>query len=210
MMNRGLLLLLWSLLLISTLNISAEEKPTDLVDVEKFIPGVVLDIRYATTNNFTGKKVYPAAKCYLRRATAEKLKLVYEELQTKKLGLKIYDGYRPLSVQKKFWELVPDDRYVANPAKGSKHNRGGAVDITLVNSHGVELAMPTPYDDFTEKAHQDYKDLPKNVIRNRALLRTVMEKHGFKNITTEWWHFDDVDWQSYELLDLSFEELGKR
>ncbi|MBA4148939.1 MAG: D-alanyl-D-alanine dipeptidase [Verrucomicrobia bacterium] len=209
-MNRRTVLFLWLSVLLFTFGSIAQEKPTDLVDVEKFIPGVYLDIRYATTNNFTGQKVYPVAKCYLRRATAEKLKLVYEELQKRKLSLKIYDGYRPLSVQKKFWELVPDDRYVANPAKGSKHNRGGAVDLTLVNSHGVELPMPTPYDDFTEKAHQDYNDLPKEVIRNRALLRTVMEKHGFKNITTEWWHFDDTDWQKYNLMDVSFEELAKQ
>ncbi|MFN7138492.1 MAG: D-alanyl-D-alanine dipeptidase [Limisphaerales bacterium] len=188
----------------------AQEKPTDLVDVEKFIPGIVLDIRYATTNNFTGKQVYPVAKCYLRRATAEKLKKVQEELKKQNLGLKVYDGYRPLSVQKKFWELVPDERYVANPAKGSKHNRGGAVDLTLVDSKGKELPMPTPYDDFTEKAHQNYSKLPANIIRNRALLRTVMEKHGFKNIRTEWWHFDDTDWQQYDLMDISFDELAKQ
>lgn len=209
-MNRRSLLLLWLQILLFSLAGLAAEKPTDLVDVEKFIPGVVLDIRYATTNNFTGQKVYPAAKCYLRRAAAEKLKRVQEELQKQKLGLKIYDGYRPLSVQRKFWALVPDDRFVANPAKGSKHNRGGAVDLTIVDSKGKELPMPTPYDDFTEKAHQDYSDLPKEALRNRSLLRTTMEKHGFKNITTEWWHFDDVDWQKYDLMDLSFDELAKR
>src|SRR4051794_27684853 len=110
----------------------AKPEPADLVNAEKEIPGVVLDIRYATTNNFTKQIVYPAAKFYLRRATSDKLKAVQKELQAHGLGLKIFDGYRPLSVQKKFWALVPDDRYVANPAKGSRHNRGAAVDLTII------------------------------------------------------------------------------
>lgn len=202
---------LCAVLLFATAFVSvAAPKAEDLVDVEKTVPGVVLDIRYATTNNFTGKQVYPVGKCYLRRSTAEKLKRVQADLAKRNLRLKVYDGYRPLSVQKKFWELVPDDRYVANPAKGSKHNRGGAVDVTLVDIRGKELPMPTDYDDFTEKAHQDYNQLPAEIIHNRQTLRLVMEKHGFKNIETEWWHFDDVDWKKFELMDLSFEELGNR
>ncbi len=201
---------IWGFVLALSFTFAAlgENRPLELVEVQRLVPGLVLDIRYATTNNFTGTQVYPAAKCYLRRSTAEKLKRVQVELQKQKLGLKVYDGYRPLSVQKKFWELVPDDRYVANPAKGSKHNRGGAVDLTIVDNKGTELPMPTPYDDFTEKAHQNYQDLPTEVLKNRALLREVMEKNGFKSIETEWWHFDDVDWRNYELLDLSFKELG--
>jgi D-alanyl-D-alanine dipeptidase len=192
------------ILLLLTLTTRAADKP-DLVNVEKFIPGIVLDIRYATTNNFTGKQVYPVAKCLLRRSTAEKLKAVQADLQKQNLGLKVYDGYRPLSVQKKFWEIMPDDRYVANPAKGSKHNRGGAVDLTLIDAKGKELPMPTAYDDFSEKAHRNYKNLPEEVIRNRDLLGKVMEKHGFAGLDTEWWHFDDRDWKNFELLDIGFE-----
>ncbi|MDB6024801.1 MAG: peptidase vanX D-ala-D-ala dipeptidase [Verrucomicrobiales bacterium] len=187
--------------------ISAIAKPDDLVNVEKEIPGIVLDIRYATTNNFTKQAVYPMAKCYLRSSSAEKLKAVQKDLKAKGLGLKIYDGYRPLSVQKKFWALVPDDRYVANPAKGSRHNRGAAVDLTIIKKDGTELQMPTPYDDFTEKAHRDYKDLPAVAIKNRQLLEDVMTKHGFVGITTEWWHFDDVDWKNYDIMDIDFEKL---
>ena len=182
--------------------------PVDIVDVEKEIPGIRLEIRYATTNNFTKQAVYPVAKCYLRRTSAEKLKAVQKELSTQGLRLKIYDGYRPLSVQKKFWALVPDDRYVANPAKGSRHNRGAAVDLTIIRKDGTELQMPTPYDDFTEKAHRDYKDLPLEAIKNRQLLEDVMTKHGFVGISTEWWHFDDVDWKNYDIMDVDFDKLS--
>ncbi len=185
----------------------AKDQTADLVDVEKFIPGIVLEIRYATTNNFMHKAVYDSPRCFLRKAAAKKLKAAHQEFQKMGLGIKIFDGYRPLSAQKKLWEIVPDDRYVANPAKGSKHNRGGAVDITIVDRNGKELVMPTGYDDFTEKAHWDYKDLPEEAIRHRALLRYIMEKHGFKGIPHEWWHFDDVDWKKYEILDVDFSEI---
>jgi D-alanyl-D-alanine dipeptidase len=190
------------------LAVTAFAKPADLVDVPKAIPGIVLDIRYATSNNFTKQVFYPEAKCYLRRASVAKLKAVQKELAAQGLGLKIFDGYRPLSVQKKFWALVPDDRYVANPAKGSRHNRGAAVDLTIIKKDGTELLMPTSYDDFTEKAHRDYKDLPTEAIKNRQLLEDVMTKHGFVGIATEWWHFDDVDWKNYDILDIDFHKLA--
>lgn len=179
------------------------EKPDDFVELTKLIPGLVLDIRYATTNNFTGQKVYPDARCFLRRATTEKLKLVQEQLGKEGLGLKIFDGFRPLAVQRKFWEIMPDDRYVANPANGSRHNRGAAVDLTLIRlSDGRELPMPTPFDDFSEKAGRDYSTLPAEIVRNRSLLREAMENHGFVGLTTEWWHFDDADWKNYPIADL--------
>ena len=162
----------------------------DLVDVQRMIPGIVLDIRYATTNNFTGQKLYPVARCCLRREAAQNLKAVQEELHGMGLGLKVFDGYRPLSVQKKMWAIYPNPGYVADPAKGSRHNRGAAVDLTLVRLDGTELPMPTPFDDFTEKAHRSYLDLPAEVIKNRELLEQVMEKHHFRGLSTEWWHFD--------------------
>lgn len=177
--------------------------PEDLVEVQQIIPGVVLDIRYATTNNFTGKKLYPFAGCYLRRAAAEKLAAVQAELQPLGYGLKIYDGYRPLSVQHLMWEVFPQPGYVADPKKGSRHNRGAAVDVTLIRlADGAELPMPTPYDDFTPRAHRDFMDLPAAAIQNRALLERVMTRHGFIGLPTEWWHFDAVNWRDYPLLDI--------
>lgn len=179
-------------------------RPDDLVDLEKAIPGIVLDIRYATTNNFTGQKLYPSAQCHLRRAAAEKLVAAQKEFATLGYGLKIFDGYRPLSVQRKMWEVFPQPGYVADPKRGSRHNRGAAVDVTLIRlADGAELPMPTSYDDFTERAHRNFKDLPEEAIRNRDLLEQVLTKHGFVGLPTEWWHFDDKDWRNYPLLDIA-------
>jgi D-alanyl-D-alanine dipeptidase len=192
-----------TLLFAVTAGCSTTRPAPDLVDVQRVIPGIVLDIRYATTNNFTGQQLYPFSKCYLRRASAEKLRAAQTELATMGYGLKIFDGYRPLSVQWKMWEVFPQPGYVADPRKGSRHNRGAAVDVTLIRlSDGTELPMPTTYDDFTERAHRDFKDLPEEVIRNRELLETVLTKHGFVGLHTEWWHFDDKDWRGYPIMDV--------
>lgn len=172
----------------------------DLVDIQKINPDIRLDMRYATANNFTGQRVYDSGNCLLRPRTARKLSEVQQELEKSGLGLKVYDCYRPLSVQRKFWALVPDGRYVANPAKGSRHNRGAAVDLTLVDSAGKELPMPTPFDDFTEKAHRGYAQLPAEILKNRTGLEQAMSRHGFIGLPTEWWHFDDSDWQSYPIV----------
>ena len=178
-----------------------------LVDIQKVIPTIKLNIRYATTNNFTGKKIYPVAKCFLQEPAALALKKAQEELLEKDLSLKVFDGYRPLSVQKIFWELLPDERYVANPKKGSRHNRGCAVDVTLVKLDGTAVMMPTEFDDFTERAHSDFMNLPAEAIANRKLLRDVMEKHGFTVMPTEWWHFDFKGWEEYPILDIPIEKL---
>lgn len=179
-----------------------------LIDIVSLIPDVVLDIRYATENNFTGKQVYNQARCFLQEKTAHKLKAVQDELRSLGLGIKIFDGYRPHAASKKFWELVPDERYVANPAKGSRHNRGAAIDLTLIESKtGQELEMPSGFDDFSAKAHREYETMPSVAARNCKLLETLMEKHGFVGLPTEWWHFDDQDWRAYPILDRSFEEL---
>ncbi len=181
----------------------------EFVDVQKMNPSIVLDIRYATSNNFLHRPVYEKARCFLVKEAAIKLNAVQKELQTLGLGLKIFDGYRPLSVQKKMWAIMPDPRYVANPAKGSRHNRGCAVDVTLVDSTGHELPMPTPYDDFTIRAHHNYNKLPAHIRLNRWILKTVMEKHGFKPISSEWWHYDLVGWQKYPVMDFSFAEIDQ-
>lgn len=178
-----------------------------LVNIRDVIPNAQFDIRYATTNNFTNKKVYSCSECFLQASAAHALKKVQEELQLQGLSLKIFDAYRPLSVQKIFWALVPDARYVADPTKGSRHNRGCAVDVTLVKRDGIELPMPTEFDDFTERAHAHNLNVSKEVGEHRTLLQNVMTKHGFEIMETEWWHFDFKDWRNYPILDISFEKL---
>jgi D-alanyl-D-alanine dipeptidase len=179
-----------------------------LVAVTSLCPNIVLDIRYATTNNFTGQQVYPSAKACLLIPTARKLAAAQAELEKQGLGLKVFDAYRPIAVQQRFWEIMPDERYVANPKKGSRHNRGSAVDVTLVRlDTKEELPMPTPYDDFSEKASYANTNLPPEVLANRQLLCDVMTRNGFLAFPTEWWHFDDADWEAYPLLNISIEEL---
>ncbi|KAA3610417.1 MAG: peptidase M15 [Calditrichaeota bacterium] len=178
-----------------------------IVEVTKINPNIILDIRYATENNFLKEIVYPEARCFMRYKAAVKLDSIQKELETIGLGLKIFDGYRPLSVQKKMWEVYPDDRYVANPKNGSRHNRGAAVDLTLVDSLGNDLKMPTDYDSFSEKAHHSFISPDKEIMRNRWILKTIMQKYGFKTLKTEWWHYDLIGWQEYEIMDVSFDEL---
>ncbi len=173
----------------------------DIVDILSIDSTFVLDIRYATENNFTKKKLYPIAKAKLRREAVESLASVQKELRVKNLRLKIYDGYRPLAIQWKLWEIVPNEDFVANPKKGSKHNRGAAVDLTIIDSLGNELEMPTGYDDFTEKASQEYMNLSENAIKNRALLKNVMISHGFLPIKSEWWHYDFHGWEQFDVMD---------
>lgn len=188
----------------------ASHQPGDLVELNRVIPTICLQIRYATTDNFTHHKVYDSARCFLRRGTALKLKGVQDELRAKGLGLKVWDGYRPLSVQKIFWALVPDERYVANPATGSRHNRGAALDLTLVHLENCgELKMPTPHDDLSLRAHRDYMNLPQEAIDNRKMLEDVMTRHGFIGLPTEWWHFDDSDWKRYPVMDVPVGSVSK-
>jgi len=180
----------------------AKSPDAELVDVQQAVPGVVLDIRYATTNNFTGQQLYTSSKCFLRQATAEKLARVQSELRPMGLGVKVYDGYRPLSVQRKMWQVYPHPGYVADPKRGSRHNRGAAVDLTLIHTNGAEVLMPSPYDSFTETAHRDSTNAASEALANRDLLERVMLKNGFEGLPTEWWHFDDVDWRRYPLMDI--------
>lgn len=190
--------------------LSAEDSRMELVDLEVFIPGIATDIRYATNNNFTGEKIYPEARAYTRKPVAEALKKVQDSLHAHGLGLKIYDAYRPYAASVKFWEVYPDTNFVADPKYGSRHNRGCAVDVTLISlSDGEEIPMPTEYDDFSEKAHPGYNDLTEEVIFNRSLLFGIMKSFGFTHYPTEWWHFDFDGWEEYPLMDISFSELGK-
>ena len=179
----------------------------DLVDITTINANIIVDLRYATENNFTKKKIYTGARCFLRAAVAKKIDAIQKELETIGLGLKIWDGYRPLSAQRFLWAIMPDERYVMDPAKGSKHNRGSAVDLTLVDKQGNELLMPTGFDDFTEKAYGDYKALPQEAIDNRELLKNIMVKYNFIPQPAEWWHFDDGNWKGYQILDIDIENL---
>jgi D-alanyl-D-alanine dipeptidase len=118
------------------------------------------------------------------------------------LGIKVFDGYRPLSVQRKMWQVYPHAGYVADPNRGSRHNRGAAVDLTMIHSNGTEVLMPSPYDSFTEAAHRDSTNAPPEALANRDLLERVMARHGFEGLPTEWWHFDDLAWRNYPLMDI--------
>lgn len=177
-----------------------EESP--LIEVQKVNPRIRVEVRYATADNFMKEPLYSAPRCYLRREVAARLSRVQERLEKRGLGLKIFDGYRPLSVQKKMWARFPVEGYVANPAKGSNHNRGAAVDLTLVDAEGNELPMPTPYDEFSERAHRAYAGGTEAERQNRTILEEEMAKEGFRGLSTEWWHFDDAECKTYPLLDL--------
>lgn len=186
----------------------SEENP--LVDVQKVNPNIRIDIRYATTDNFMKEKLYPEARCLLLKEVAASLSRVQQALESQGLGLKIFDGYRPLSVQKKMWAKFPVEGYIANPAKGSNHNRGAAVDLTLVDlKTGAELPMPSAYDEFSERAHRDYMKASPDEIRNRQILQDAMEKEGFRGISTEWWHFDFKAAKDHPVLDLLFSSVDE-
>lgn len=175
-----------------------------LVDIGGKGDGLVVALRYTTADNFFKAAFYPAAaRALLRPQTAEKLAKVQADLKASGLALKVWDAYRPLSVQRAMWKTLPDARYVADPAKGGRHNRGAAVDVTLVDAAtGKELAMPTAHDDFSEKAGAFFKLVPPEAFKNREKLQQVMTRHGFAIFESEWWHFDDADWQKYEAMDV--------
>ena len=160
------------------------------VRLADFSNDFVYDMRYATTNNFLKTKVYDCAECYTRARTAKALIKANKAFMSQGYKIKFFDCYRPNSVQFKMWKLVPNPQYVASPIKGSIHNKGGAVDITLVSLAGEELDMGTDFDFFGKQAHHDHEDLPKEVLENRKLLKETMEKHGFWSIRTEWWHYN--------------------
>lgn len=183
---------------------SIAQNDTAIVFIGAIDSTIQTDCKYATANNFTGKVLYPTSKIYMRKVVADSISKVQKYIKNKyNLSIKIFDGYRPLSVQWKLWAIMPDDRYVADPRKGSRHNRGAAIDLTLIDSVGNELDMGTPYDDFTEKAHRDYKDLPEKVLKNRSILDEAMIKFGFEPLSTEWWHFDFHGWNRFSVLDVT-------
>jgi D-alanyl-D-alanine dipeptidase len=179
-----------------------------LIEIRQLIPDIVLDIRYATTNNFMHRRMYQQPKAYARLPVTIALQEVQADLHTRGLALKIYDAYRPYAVTVKFYEMTPDTNFVANPRLGSKHNRGCAIDLSLIDiKTGKELDMPTGFDSFSKKASANYAGISKLQMANRELLKTIMSAHGFTVLPTEWWHYDFNGWHNYELLDIPFSVL---
>jgi D-alanyl-D-alanine dipeptidase len=179
-----------------------------LVSLKRVIPGLQYDLVYGTTRNFTKTVLYTHAQPYLLAGPAAALQEVERELNKRGLGVKIFDAFRPFSVTCHIWQLVPDTRYAANPAKGSNHNRGLAVDLTIIDlATGKELDMGTGFDNFTDTAHHDFAFLPANVLNNRKMLKQAMWKHGFSSIPTEWWHYSRRTKDGYEVIDVDFDDL---
>lgn len=204
MKQTAALMILWTLA-----TLPGAGRDSDLVDLADVDSSIVIELRYATTNNFTGQVIYPSKRAFLRKGVAEKLERVQESLEEMGLGLKVWDAYRPFSVQKRFYKMVPDDRYVARPTEdgglpvdGSKHNRGAAVDVTLIDlKTGRELEMPTRFDDFSKSAHRDFMGCTTEAKKNRKILEDAMKAEGFEPMPTEWWHFDGAGWEKYQISD---------
>ena len=191
-----------------TENHKREARLVELITLDKTIK---LDIRYATANNFVGRAVYPEARAFLQKPAAKALVKVHNQLKEKGLGLVIFDGYRPWTITKLFWDVVPEEKrkFVADPAKGSKHNRGCAVDLSIYDlKTGANIEMPSEYDEFTERASPDYPGGTDQQRANRDLLRRLMEAAGFTVNPNEWWHFDYKNWQDYAIYDISFAEAA--
>jgi len=183
----------------------------ELVDLEKIIPDMVMDIRYATTNNFMKEKIYTLSKAYARKPVAEALKRAQEEFKKLGFGIIMYDAYRPYKATVKFYELYRDTTYVASPYRGSRHNRGCALDMSIVDlKTKKEVKMPTEFDSFKKEAWPSTPIADPVARKNRELIIKVMKNNGFKVNSSEWWHFDFVGWQKYEVMDIDFEELEVR
>ncbi len=185
----------------------------DLVELATLDPGIRLDIRYATANNFTGRPLYAQARAFMQRPAALALVRAHQAVRAQGYGILVYDAYRPWTVTQALWDAAtPEERrigFVADPAKGSKHNRGCAVDVSLYDlATGRAVAMPSGYDEFTERAYPAYAGGTSLARRNRDILRRAMEAEGYAVSGQEWWHFDYQDWRSYRVLDVGFDALG--
>lgn len=184
----------------NSISLVEDNNDTIFVNLQTYSNNFVLDMKYATSDNFLNEKVYDCAKCYLRLKTVKSLINANNDFLEKGYKIKIFDCYRPLDIQKRMWKIISNPEYVADPSKGSIHNRGGAVDITLVDSKGNELDMGTSFDFFGIEASHDYQNLSEEVKSNRKLLKEVMLKNNFKSFDSEWWH--------YNLKDSSLDNLS--
>jgi D-alanyl-D-alanine dipeptidase len=184
----------------------------ELVELTAIEPTIKLDIRYATASNLAGKPVYPEARAFLQRPAAEALARAHRRLAAHGYGLLVFDGYRPWRVTKLFWDVTPPEKreFVADPAQGSKHNRGCAVDLSMYDrTSGTEVQMPSAYDEMSPRAYPDYAGGPAAARERRDLLRAAMEREGFTVEPNEWWHFNFKDWKEYPILDIAFGEIAK-
>jgi D-alanyl-D-alanine dipeptidase len=184
----------------------------ELVELIKVDPTIRLDIRYATRNNFLGKAVYKEPRAFLQRPAAEALARVNQALRKQGFGIVVFDGYRPWSVTKAFWDATPEDKkiFVADPSKGSRHNRGEAVDLSMFDlKTGAEVRMPSEYDEMTERSHINYECAPAEAKRLREVLRSAMSAEGFAVYEPEWWHYDYKDWKEYPILNIKFSDVPK-
>jgi D-alanyl-D-alanine dipeptidase len=187
-----------------------DKREADLIELIKLDKTIKLDIRYARHDNFVGRPVYPEARAFLQKPAAEAVVHVHKKLKKLGLGLMIFDGYRPWTITKLFWEVTPEDKrkFVANPKTGSRHNRGCAVDLSIYDLKTKRLIdMPSDFDEFTERASPDYEGGSEIQTKNRDLLRTMMEAEDFTVNKNEWWHFDYKDWQDYAIYDIAFSEI---
>jgi zinc D-Ala-D-Ala dipeptidase len=187
-------------------------RQADLVELIKLEPTIKLDIRYATSNNFVGRPLYNEARAFLQRPAAQALQRAHQKLRKQGYGLLIFDGYRPWAITKLFWDVTPPNlhNFVADPKKGSKHNRGCAVDLSLFDLQtGKEIEMPGAYDEMTERSYPNYKGGTAEQRKSRDILRAAMESEGFTVNEYEWWHFDYKDWRQYPILNVSFAELNQ-
>ena len=188
-------------------------RAADLVDLQTLDPTIKLDIRYSTNNNLAGRAVYPEARAFLQRPAAEALLRAHLAVRAHGVGLLIFDGYRPWRVTKLFWDVTPPDKreFVADPAKGSKHNRGCAVDLSLYDlATGREVEMPSAYDEMSPRAYPDFAGGSAESRRLRDILRAAMEGEGFSVEPNEWWHFNFKDWKAYPILDIPFSAIPRR
>ena len=185
-------------------------RTADLVEIVKLDPSIRLDIRYATANNLAGRAVYQEARAFLQRPAAEAVVRAHRALREHGYGLLLFDGYRPWRVTKLFWDVTPAEKreFVADPSKGSKHNRGCAIDLSMFDLRtGREVEMPSAYDEMTARAYPDYSGGQPEARLRRDLLRRVMEAEGFTVEPNEWWHFNYKDWREYPILDIAFSEV---
>ena len=187
------------------------QKEAHLIELNSLSRSIKLDIRYARSDNFVRRPVYTEARAFLQKPAAEALVRVHKKLARAGRGIVIFDAYRPWAVTKLFWEVVAEDqrKFVADPAKGSKHNRGCAVDLSMYDLKTGELVpMPSDFDEFTERASPNYKGGSEEEMQNRDELRKAMEAEGFTVNANEWWHFDYKDWEKYAIYDIAFSEIG--
>lgn len=183
----------------------------ELVELTALEPGIRLDVRYARSDNFLGQPVYREARAFLQRPAAEALVRVHHKLAAKGYGLMVFDGYRPWAVTKAFWDATPEDKklFVANPARGSRHNRGCSVDLTLYRlEDGRAVDMGSGYDEMSPRSYVTWEGGTREQLDGRELLRGAMEREGFFVYAWEWWHYDFADWRAYPVLNLPFEEIG--